>query len=128
MGWLETGLDWFKIAKDFLDKDNKEEGNPQSGGFLSKQVQNRFGIPKSPGAAGFSLLQKGIGRSTQGMTDNEKILEPIHRLQSNGYDALSNALIQKAIKDGNMITSRDLMPETSAHSDSQNISLGKATL
>jgi hypothetical protein len=128
MNWLETGLKWFKIAKDFIDKDKKEAGDPQSGGFLSKQAQNRFGMPSSPKAAGFTLLQKGIGRSTQGLTDAERILEPIHRLQSNGYDALSNALIQKAIKDGNMITSRDLMPETSAHSDSQNISLGKTTL
>ena len=59
---------------------------------------------------------------------NERILEPIHKLQANGYDTLANALIQQAIKDGNLVTSRDLMPETTAHSDSQNIKLGGTNL
>ena len=135
-GWLKTGLDWFSAASEsdwmesissFIKKDGDGK-DPSSGGFLSKQAGERFGLPSSPKPAGFTLLQKGIGRSAQGLTDAERILEPIHRLQSNGYDTLANALIQKAIKDGNIITSRDLMPETSAHSDSQNIKLGKTTL
>ena len=135
-GWLKTGLDWFSTAKEsdwmgaissFIKKDGGG-GDPQSGGFLSKRAATNFGLPSSPKAAGFTLLQKGIGRSAQGLTDAERILEPIHRLQSNGYDTLANALIQKAIKDGNIITSRDLMPETSVHPESQNIKLGKTTL
>jgi hypothetical protein len=141
MGWLKTGIDLFKTFKgseiiqtvgDFLKKENDYKdlkmGEGESGGFLSKQAANRFGLPSSPRASQVSLVQKGIGRSRQGLTDAERILEPIHKLQANGYDTLANALIQKAIKDGNLITSRDLMPETSAHSDSQNISLGKTTL
>ena len=137
-GWLKTGLDWFSAAKEsdwmesissFIKKDGDGKGgDPSSGGFLSKQVGERFGLPSSPKAAGFTLLQKGIGRSRQGLTDAERILEPIHKLQANGYDTLANALIQKAIKDGNIITSRDLMPETSVHPESQNIKLGKTTL
>tara|TARA_R110001583_G_scaffold194354_2_gene365058 strand:- start:492 stop:923 length:432 start_codon:yes stop_codon:yes gene_type:complete len=143
MGWLKTGIDLFKTFKgseiiqtvgDFLKKEGDYEDlkmgdkDKPSGGFLSKQAANRFGLPSSPRASQVSLVQKGIGRSRQGLTDAERILEPIHKLQANGYDTLANALIQKAIKDGNLITSRDLMPETSAHSDSQNISLGKTTL
>ena len=136
MDWLKKGLDYFKIAKDFIKpvsdflgkkndyKDLRMSDEGESGGFLSKQAANRFGLPQGASPAGFTLLQKGIGRSRQGLTDNEKILEPIHQLQANGYDALANALIQKAIKDGNIITSRDLMPESTAHSDSQNIKLG----
>ena len=103
-------------------------GEGESGGFLSKQVGQRFGLPSEARPAGFSLVQKGIGRSRQGLTDNERILEPIHKLQANGYDTLANALIQQAIKDGNLVTSRDLMPETTAHSDSQNIKLGGTNL
>ena len=133
-GWLKTGVDWFSAAKEsdwmesissFIKKDG--DGG-ESGGFLSKQAGERFGLPSSPKPAGFTLLQKGIGRSRQGLTDAERILEPIHKLQANGYDTLANALIQKAIKDGNIITSRDLMPETSVHPESQNIKLGKTTL
>ena len=99
-------------------------GTGESGGFLSKQAANRFGLPRSPGASEVTLIQKGIGRSRQGITDIERILAPINKLQANGYDALANALIQQAIKDGNVVTSRDLMPESTAHSDSQNIKLG----
>lgn len=141
MNWLKTGIDLFKTfkgsdiiqtARDFLRKDNDykdlEMSDGTGGGFLSKQAASRFGLPRSPGASQFTLLQKGIGRSAQGLTDAERILEPIHRLQANGYDTLANALIQKAIKDGNVITSRDLMPETTAHSDSQNIKLGGTNL
>ena len=141
MSWLKTGIDLFKTfkgseiiqtARQFLRKEGDykdlEMSDGTGGGFLSKQAANRFGLPSSPRASQVSLVQKGIGRSRQGLTDAERILEPIHKLQANGYDTLANALIQKAIKDGNLITSRDLMPETSAHSDSQNISLGKTTL
>ena len=140
MNWLKTGLDYFKIAKDFIKpvsdflgkkgdyEDLRMSKKGESGGFLSKQVGQRFGLPSEARPAGFSLVQKGIGRSRQGLTDNERILEPIHKLQANGYDTLANALIQQAIKDGNLITSRDLMPETTAHSDSQNIKLGGTNL
>ena len=141
MSWLKTGIDLFKTfkgseiiqtARDFLRKDNDykdlEMSDGKGGGFLSKQVGQRFGLPSEARPAGFSLVQKGIGRSRQGLTDNERILEPIHKLQANGYDTLANALIQQAIKDGNLITSRDLMPETTAHSDSQNIKLGGTNL
>tara|TARA_R110002020_G_scaffold30547_3_gene96223 strand:+ start:931 stop:1353 length:423 start_codon:yes stop_codon:yes gene_type:complete len=136
MSWLKTGIDYFKVAKDFikpvsdfLGKKNDYEDlrmstDGESGGFLSKQAANRFGLPRGANPAGFSLVQKGIGRSRQGLTDAERILTPINKLQANGYDTLANALIQQAIKDGNIITSRDLMPESTAHSDSQNIKLG----
>ena len=142
MNWLKTGIDLFRTfkgsdiiqtARQFLKKEGdysdlrmSEEG--ESGGFLSKQAANRFGLPQGASPAGFTLLQKGIGGSRQGLTDAERILEPVHQLQANGYDALANALIQKAIKDGNIITSRDLMPESTAHSDSQNIKLGGTEL
>ncbi len=137
MSWLKTGIDLFKTFKgsdiiqtvgDFLGKKNDyadlRMGTGESGGFLSKQAANRFGLPRSPGASEVTLIQKGIGRSRQGITDIERILAPINKLQANGYDALANALIQQAIKDGNVVTSRDLMPESTAHSDSQNIKLG----
>jgi len=135
MSWLKTGIDLFKTAKDFIkpvsdflgkrgDYEDLRMGTGESGGFLSKQAANRFGLPRGANPAGFSLVQKGIGRSRQGMTDLERILVPVNKLQANGYDALANALIQQAIKDGNVVTSRDLMPESTAHSDSQNIKLG----
>ena len=135
MSWLKTGIDLFKTAKDFIkpvsdflgkrgDYEDLRMGDGDSGGFLSKQAANRFGLPRGANPAGFSLVQKGIGRSRQGMTDLERILAPINKLQANGYDTLANALIQQAIKDGNVVTSRDLMPESTAHSDSQNIKLG----
>ena len=128
MSWLKTGIDLFKTFKgsdiiqtvgDFLGKKNDyadlRMGTGESGGFLSKQAANRFGLPRSPGASEVTLIQKGIGRSRQGITDIERILAPINKLQANGYDALANALIQQAIKDGNVVTSRDLMPESTAH-------------
>jgi len=138
MNWLKTGIDLFRTfkgsdiiqtARQFLKKegdysDLRMSDKGESGGFLSKQAANRFMLPSSPRASEFTLVQRGLGRSRQGLTDAERILEPVHQLQANGYDALANALIQKAIKDGNIITSRDLMPESTAHSDSQNIKLG----
>ena len=141
MSWLKTGIDLFKTfkgsdiiqtARDFLRKDNDykdlEMSDGTGGGFLSKQASNIFGLPRSPGASQVTLLQKGIGRSRQGLTDAERILEPIHKLQANGYDTLANSLIQKAIKDGNIITSRDLLSDSTTHSDSQNIKLGGTEL
>lgn len=143
MNWLKTGIDLFKTfkgsdiiqtARQFLKKegdysDLRMSDNGESGGFLSKQAANRFMLPSSPRASSdITLVQRGLGSSRQGLTDAERILEPVHQLQANGYDALANALIQKAIKDGNLITSRDLMPESTAHSDSQNIKLGGTEL
>ena len=139
MSWLQTGINLFKTAKTFIDpisKFLKKEGDyedlrmsqeGESGGFLSKQAANRFGLPPLSQSADVTLLQRGLGRTRQGITDIEKLLAPINKLQANGYDALANALIQKAIREANIISSRDLMPESTSHPDSQNIKLGDTT-
>jgi hypothetical protein len=68
------------------------------------------------------------GGKSQGLTNIERILQPIHKLQANGYDALANALIQKAIKDNNLVSERDLLSDTVSTAESQNIKLGKVDI
>ena len=146
MGWLETGMGWLNTAKtfvgpvtDFLKKEGDydkyrmgerdlETGKYPDTGFMTKQVRDKFGLPPNATAAGFTLLQKGLGRSAQGLTNIERILQPIHKLQANGYDALANALIQKAIKDNNLVSERDLLSDTVSTAESQNIKLGKVDI
>ena len=140
MSWLETGMGWLKTAKtfvepvsQFLKKEGKYEGlqmgKPEDDtGFMTKQVRDKFGLPPDATPAGFTLLQKGLGRSAQGLTNVERILSPIHKLQANGYDALANALIQKAIKDNNLVSERDLLSGTVSATESQNIKLGKVDI
>ena len=93
-----------------------------------KLVRDKFGLPSEVRPAGFTLLTKGMGRSAQGRTNIEKILSPIHKLQANGYDALANVLIQKAIKDSNLVSERDLLSGTVSATESQNIKLGKVDI
>lgn len=142
MSWLETGIGWLKTAKTFVEPVSqflKKEGDKYKDirmtesdttdtGFMTKQVRDKFGLPSDATAAGFTLLQKGLGRSAQGLTNIERILQPIHKLQANGYDALANALIQKAIKDNNLVSERDLLSDTVSTAESQNIKLGKVDI
>ena len=142
MGWLETGMGWLKTAKTFVEPVSqflKKEGDKYKDirmtepgttdtGFMTKQVRDKFGLPPNATHASFTLLQKGLGRSTQGLTNVERILSPIHKLQANGYDALANALIQKAIKDNNLVSERDLLSDTVSTAESQNIKLGKVDI
>ena len=138
MGWLETGMGWLNTAKTFVEPISqflKKEGDykglrmgEDDTGFMTKQVRDKFGLPPNATAAGFTLLQKGLGRSAQGLTNIERILQPIHKLQANGYDALANVLIQKAIKDNNLVSERDLLSDTVSTAESQNIKLGKVDI
>jgi len=140
MGWLETGIGWLKAAETFIepisqflkkegDYEKYRMGEPDDDtGFMTKQVRDKFGLPSEVRPAGFTLLTKGIGRSAQGRTNIEKILSPIHKLQANGYDALANVLIQKAIKDSNLVSERDLLSDTVSATKSQNIKLGKVDI
>ena len=140
MGWLETGIGWLKAAETFVEPISdflKKEGDYESlrmgkkdddTGFMTAQVRDKFGLPSEFGPAGFTLLTKGIGKSTQGRTNIERILSPIHKLQANGYDALANVLIQKAIKDSNLVSERDLLSDTVSATESQNIKLGKVDI
>jgi len=143
MGWLETGMGWLKAVKgsdlvktvsSFVGKTGDYEGLKLTGkdsdkdtGFMA-QTRDKFGLPPDAKPAGFTLLQKGLGRSAQGLTNIERILQPIHKLQANGYDALANALIQKAIKDNNLVSERDLLSDTVSTAESQNIKLGKVDI
>ena len=140
MGWLETGIGWLKTAKtfvepisQFLKKEGKYEGlqmgRPEDDtGFMTKQTRDAFKLPSEVRPASFTLLTQGIGKSTKGLTNIERILQPIHKLQANGYDALANALIQKAIKDNNLVSERDLLSDTVSATESQNIKLGKVDI
>ena len=85
---------------------------------------DRFKLPGDVLPSNVTLLTRGLGGSKQGLTDLERILEPIHQLQSNGYDALKNKYILAALQSNNTISSRDLLPQTTSTSDSQNIKLG----
>ena len=146
MGWLETGIGWLKTAETFVEPISqflKKEGDykglrmgekdPETGkypdtGFMTAQARDKFVLPKGFSAAGFTLLTQGIGKSTKGLTNVERILSPIHKLQANGYDALANVLIQKAIKDSNLVSERDLLSGTVSATESQNIKLGKVDI
>ena len=146
MGWLETGIGWLKAAETFVEPISqflKKEGDyekyrmgdpdPETGkytdtGFMTKAVGDKFGLPSNITPTGFTLLTQGIGKSTKGLTNVERILSPIHKLQANGYDALANALIQKAIKDSNLVSERDLLSGTVSATESQNIKLGKVDI
>ena len=141
MNWLTTGLGWIKTAKAFVDpirKFIKKEGPEYEDirmseegadtGFMTAQARDKFGLPQYRQPDPTSLIQKGIGRSAQGLTNIERILQPIHKLQANGYDALANVLIQKAIKDNNLVSERDLLSDTVSTSESQNIKLGKVDI
>lgn len=140
MSWLTKGLEWIKTAKtfvepisQFLKKEGKYEdlrmGKPDDDtGFMTKHTRDKFGLPSDVGPAGFTLLTKGIGRTRQGLTNIERILEPVHKIQANGYDALANAMIQKAIRDNNLVSERDLLSDTVSTGDSQNIEIGKMSI
>ena len=147
MSWLTKGLEWIKTAKtlvepisQFLKKEGDYSGlrmgipDPETGeyppstGFMTKHTRDKFGLPSDVGPAGFTLLTKGIGRTRQGLTNIERILEPVHKIQANGYDALANAMIQKAIRDNNLVSERDLLSDTVSTGDSQNIEIGKTSI
>ena len=147
MSWLTTGLGWLSKAKTIIDPISqflKKEGDysglrmgipdpetgeyPPSTGFMTKQSRDRFGLPSEVSPAGFTLLTRGIGRTRQGLTNLERVLEPVHKIQANGYDALANAMVQKAIRDSNLVSERDLLSDTVSTGDSQNIQLGKTSI
>ena len=148
MGWLETGMGWLKTAKTFVDpikqfvsktgeytKYRTTEKDPITGqypvdtGFMSKAAGKKFGLPHVDQPDPHSLIFGRIGASKQYLTNIERIMEPVHNLQANGYDSLANALIRKAIEDSNLVSVRDLLPTKSvATTESQNIKLGKTSV
>ena len=131
MNWIDIGLKVLpyigKVIKGGRSGEGtqgKETGIGQKSGFMSAAA-DRFKLPGEALPSNVTLLTRGLGGSKQGLTDLERILEPIHQLQSNGYDALKNKYILAALQQNNTISSRDLLPETTSIPDSQNIKLGE---
>ena len=130
--WLDIGLKVLPAIGQFIkggrsgtggERPEEEPGIGRDTGFMSAAA-DRFKLPAEDLPANVTLLTRGLGGSKQGLTDLERILEPIHQLQSNGYDALKNKYILAALQSSNTISARDLLPETTSTSDSQNIKLG----
>ena len=130
--WLDIGLKVLPAIGQFIkggrsgtggERPEEEPGIGRDTGFMSAAA-DRFKLPAEALPANVTLLTRGLGKSKQGLTDLERILEPIHQLQSNGYDALKNKYILAALQANNTISSRDLLPQTTSTSDSQNIKLG----
>jgi len=138
MNWLDIGLKALPYIGKVIKGGRSGEGvkiDPKTGkptgagigrntGFMSAAA-DRFKLPGEALPSNVTLLTRGLGGSKQGLTDLERILEPIHQLQSNGYDALKNKYILAALQQNNTISSRDLLPETTSIPDSQNIKLGE---
>ena len=131
VNWLELGISLLpkigKVLKGGRSGEGTEKDKPGIGrdtGFMSAAA-DRFKLPGDVLPSNITLLTRGLGGSKQGLTDLERILEPIHQLQSNGYDALKNKYILAALQQNNTISSRDLLPETTSIPDSQNIKLGE---
>ena len=133
--WLDIGLKVLPAIGKFIkggrsgtggdpERDKKAPGIGRDTGFMSAAA-DRFKMPGEALPSNVTLLTRGLGGSKQGLTDLERILEPIHQLQSNGYDALKNKYILAALQQNNTISSRDLLPETTSIPDSQNIKLGE---
>ena len=131
MNWLDIGLKVLPAIGKFIKGGRSGEGGKKDApgigrdtGFMSAAA-DRFKLPGDVLPSNVTLLTRGLGSSKQGLTDLERILEPIHQLQSNGYDALKNKYILAALQQNNTISSRDLLPETTSIPDSQNIKLGE---
>ena len=131
MNWLDIGLKVLPALGKFIKGGRSGEGVKKDApgigrdtGFMSAAA-DRFKLPGDVLPSNVTLLTRGLGGSKQGLTDLERILEPIHQLQSNGYDALKNKYILAALQQNNTISSRDLLPETTSIPDSQNIKLGE---
>ena len=131
--WLDIGLKVLPAIGKFIkggrsgtggERPKDVPGIGRDTGFMSAAA-DRFKLPAEALPANVTLLTRGLGKSKQGLTDLERILEPIHQLQSNGYDALKNKYILAALQQNNTISSRDLLPETTSIPDSQNIKLGE---
>ena len=133
MNWLDIGLKVLpyigKVIKGGRsgtggERPKEAPGIGRDTGFMSAAA-DRFKLPGEALPSNVTLLTRGLGGSKQGLTDLETILEPIHQLQSDGYDALKNKYILAALQQNNTISSRDLLPETTSIPDSQNIKLGE---
>lgn len=122
-GFISGGRSGEGITKDDETGKITGAGMGTGRGFMAAAA-DRFKLPGEALPANVTLLTRGLGGSTQGLTNLERILAPIHKLQANGYDALANSLIQAAIKKDNTISGKDLLSEATTTAASQTIKLG----
>lgn len=124
-GWLNDGIQLIKdikgIAdpiKEFLGKDEKDSGK----GFVQPKG---FEFPSTPtGTYGYTGLTRTGVSAQKNLTELERLLSPVNRIQNNGYNALANRYVLQAIQTNNIVSNRSLLSDSVGTPDSETISLG----